>query len=314
MNAQLLTGLIAAFGLIANLAGVGGAAAQDGHMQHGEDAHHHAAFESDRFHVRVDGVEGGRDIILIHGNASSPEVWQGTVDHLGAGWRVHRIHIQGYAGAPAGANAQGPVAAPVAEELARYIREAGLNKPVVVGHSMGGTIGLMLAARHPEAVGRLLVIDMLPYLGPAFAGPTATPEQVAAVADQVQARIADATPEAYAASTTQTITGMIKTAEKRAGPIADGLASDPKVSGHAMRELLVTDLRPELPRITAPTEVVYVAFEMPGMTPQITDAIYQGSFATLPGIKLKRIDDAAHFVFLDQPDAFYRALDAFVAE
>ena len=39
------------------------------------------------------------------------------------------------------------VAAPVAEDLARYIAEQHLDKPVVIGHSMGGTIGMMLAAR-----------------------------------------------------------------------------------------------------------------------------------------------------------------------
>ena len=46
----------------------------------------------------------------------------------------------------------------------------------------------------------------------------------------------------------------------------------------------------------------------------ITDGIYQASFATLPGVELKRIDDAAHFVMFDQPDAFFAELDSFLAE
>ncbi|MNY55000.1 hypothetical protein D3C86_1909370 [compost metagenome] len=49
------------------------------------------------------------------------------------------------------------------------------------------------------------------------------------------------------------------------------------------------------------------------MTDAITDAIYQMSFATLPGAKLKRIDDSAHFIMLDQPQAFYGDLDAFLS-
>ena len=57
-------------------------------------AHPHAIFESDRIQVRVDGDMDGRDIILIPGLSSSPEIWQGTVDHLtaqdGAGWRDSR--------------------------------------------------------------------------------------------------------------------------------------------------------------------------------------------------------------------------------
>lgn len=302
------------------------ALAQDGHGAHAEaghvHGHRHADFQSDRMHVRVDGDLDGRDIILIPGLSSSPEVWQGTVDHLtaqdGVGWRVHRIHVQGFAGAPAEGNAQGatpsPVAAPVAEEIARYIREQGLTKPVVVGHSMGGTIGLMLAARHPDAVGRLMVVDMIPFMGAMFAAPGASAESVTPVADQIWAAQADSPREAYVAQATTSINGMINTASRRAEALEDMRESDQKVSAAAFRELITTDLRPELSKITAPTEVLYVKFNDPRMTPQITDSIYQMSYAGLPGVTLKRIDDSAHFIMFDQPQAFYGELDAFVTK
>ena len=290
------------------------AGAQDGHGAHPE-------FASDRIHVRVDGDMDGRDIILIPGLSSSPEIWQGTVDHLtaqdGVGWRVHRIHVQGFAGAPAEGNAQGatptPVAAPVAEEIARYIREQELIKPAVVGHSMGGTIGLMLAVRHPDSVGKLMVVDMIPFMGAMFGPPGTTAEAVTPVADQIWAAQAGSPREAYVAQATTAITGMINTESRREAALEDMRASDQKVSAAAFRELVTTDLRPELTRITAPTEVLYVKFNDPRMTPQITDAIYQMSFANLPGVTLKRIDDSAHFIMLDQPQAFYGELDAFLS-
>lgn len=296
--------------------------AQDGHGTHADQGHahghQHAAFQSDRIHVRVDGDAGGRDIILIPGLSSSPEVWQGTVDHLGAGWRVHRIHIQGFAGAPAEGNAQGatpsPVAAPVAEEIARYIREKGLTKPVVVGHSMGGTIGMMLAARHPDAVGKLMVVDMIPFMGAMFAAPGASAESVTPVADQIWAAQANSPREAYVAQATTSINGMINTESRRAEALEDMRESDQKVSAAAFRELITTDLRPELSKITAPTEVVYAKFNDPRMTPQITDSIYRMSFANLKDAQLKRIDDSAHFIMFDQPQAFYADLDAFLAK
>ena len=299
------------------------AGAQDGHGAHPEvgHGHHHAEFASDRIHVRVDGDMDGRDIILIPGLSSSPEIWQGTVDHLtaqdGVGWRVHRIHVQGFAGAPAEGNAQGatptPVAAPVAEEIARYIREQELIKPAVVGHSMGGTIGMMLAARHPALVGKLMVVDMVPFMGAMFGPPGATAQSVAPIAEQVYQGMANSPAEAYRTQAVASVTGMIATESKRAGPIEDTINSDQQVSSSAFRELILTDLRPELSKITAPTEVVYVKFNDPRMTPEITDAIYQASFASLPGVTLKRIDDAAHFIFLDQPDRFNAELDAFLA-
>ena len=312
LNAQLLTGLVAAIGLMANFGVVGGAQAQDGHMEHAA-THGHANFASDRLHVRVDGAEGSRDIILIPGLSSSPEVWQGTVDHLGAGWRVHRIHIQGFAGAPARGNASGPVAAPVAEEIARYISENKLDHPVVVGHSMGGTIGMMLAARHPDLVGKLMVVDMVPFMGAMFGPPGTTAESVIPTADAVGGGMASATPADYQTRAAASVTGMIATEAKRAGPLHDAATSDQQVSAHSMRELIATDLRPELPKITAPTEVLYAKFNDARMTPEITDAIYQASFANLASVKLQRIDDSAHFIMLDQPEAFYSALDAFVA-
>ncbi len=324
MDSQMLTGLVAALGLLANFAGVGEASAedmmetmrQDGHAQHADHGHHHADFDSTRMHVRVDGEAGPgvRDIILIPGLSSSPEIWQGTVDHLGSGWRVHRIHIQGFAGAPVEGNAEGPVAAPVAEEIARYISEQGLDKPAVVGHSMGGTIGLMLAARHPDAVGRLMVVDMVPFMGAMFGGPGATAESVAPVAEQVYQGMATAAPADYQSRAAASVTGMINTESKRAGPLEDTATSDQQVSSRSFRELILTDLRPELPRITVPTEVLYVKFNDPRMTNEMVDGIYQASFATLPGVELKRIDDSAHFIFLDQPGTFYAELDAFLAE
>lgn len=314
-----ITGAVAAAALIA----VAPAAfAQDGHGAHAESGHahghQHADFQSDRIHVRVDGDVGGRDIILIPGLSSSPEIWQGTVDHLGAGWRVHRIHVQGFAGAPAEGNAQGatpsPVAAPVAEEIARYIREKGLSKPVVVGHSMGGTIGMMLAARHPDAVGKLMVVDMIPFMGAMFAAPGASAESVTPVADQIWAAQANSPREAYVAQATTSINGMINTESRRAEALEDMRESDQKVSAAAFRELITTDLRPELSKITAPTEVVYAKFNDPRMTPQITDSIYRMSFANLKDAQLKRIDNSAHFIMFDQPQAFYADLDAFLAK
>ena len=288
------------------------AQAQDGHTNHAASHEHsHAAFASDRIHVAVEGQ--GPDVVFIPGLSSSPAVWQGTVDHLNGAYRIHRIHVQGFAGAPAEGNASGPVAAPVAEEIARYIREQGLNKPAVVGHSMGGTMGMMLAARHPDLVGKLMVVDMIPFMGAMFGPPGTTAESVIPVADQVFTAQSTAPRDQYLTQAKAAVTAMIRTEAARTGPLHDTETSDQQVSAAAFRELIVTDLRPELGKITAPTEVLYVKFNDPRMTDAITDAIYQMSFANLPGAKLKRIDDSAHFIMLDQPAAFYGDLDAFLS-
>ena len=295
--------------------------AQDGHGAHppaaAHDAHGHAHadFDSGRFHVRVDGPASPvGDVVLIPGLSSSPEVWDRLTDELKGRYRVHRIHVQGFAGAAPKDNAEGPVSAPVAEDIARYIRDQGLVKPAVIGHSMGGTIGMMLAARHPEAVGRLMVVDMVPFMGAMFGQPGTNPtaESVAPMADMIYQGMANSPREQYQQQADGQIVAMINTESLRAGPLEDSRTSDQKVSASAFRELIVTDLRPELANITAPTTVLYVKFNDPRMTPEITDGVYRGSFANLPGATLKRIDDSAHFIMLDQPAVFAAEVNAFL--
>ncbi|GLS00882.1 alpha/beta hydrolase [Brevundimonas denitrificans] len=277
--------------------------------------HAHANFESGRFHVRVDGPEHPvGDVILIPGLSSSPEVWDGLTEQLKGRYRVHRVHIQGFAGAPPEDNATGDVSAPVAEDLARYIAEQGLNKPAVIGHSMGGTIGMMLAARHPDSVGKLMVVDMVPFMGAMFAQPGTVPtaESVTPMADMMHQGMANSPREQYQAQADAQIVAMINTESQRAKPLEDSRSSDQKVSAAAFRELIVTDLRPELGRITAPTTVLYVRFNDPRMTNDMVDGIYRASFANLPGATLTRIDDSAHFIMLDQPARFAAEVNAFL--
>ena len=117
---------------------------------------------------------------------------------------------------------------------------------------------------------------------------------------------------AYIKARVAQIAAMINTESLRAGPLEDSRKSDQQVSSSAYRELIVTDLRPELGRITAPTTVLYVRFNDPRMTNEITDGIYRASFANLPGATLTRIDDSAHFIMLDQPAVFAAKVNAFL--
>lgn len=309
MKTLLLT---AAFAALALIAAPAAAQEHDSHEAAAGHNDHHADFQSGRLHVRLDGPVGAPDIILIPGLSSSPHVFDALTEQLATRYRVHRIHVQGFAGAPAMDNAQGPVAAPVAEEIARYIAEKHLDHPAVIGHSMGGTIGMMLAARHPDSVGKLMVVDMVPFMGAMFGGPGATAESVTPMADQIYAGMTAAPEEAYRAQAAATVTSMIATEAARAGPLEDSARSDRAVSSAAYRELIVTDLTPELARITVPTTVLYVKFNDPRMTAEITDGIYRAAFANLPAARLKRIDDSAHFIMLDQPQEFAAEVNAFL--
>ena len=268
-----------------------------------------APFASERITVRTEGA--GPDVVLVPGLNSSPRAWASTVAAL-PGYRYHLVQLSGFAGQPAGANKEGLVAAPAAEEIARYIRESNLKQPAVIGHSMGGTIGLMLASRHPESLSRLMVVDMFPYLGTFFAGPGAPPERVAAIADQIAAHLRGATPEQRSKRAGETIAGMVDTESMRAGATADVLASDADVGSRAMRELIVTNLIPELPKIAVPVTVLYVQPKSVPLPAEQFDAVYRSGYAPVKQLTLKRIPDSAHFIMWDQPQRFQGEVKTFL--
>ena len=266
-------------------------------------------FTSDRISVSVQG--SGPDVVLIPGLSSHPSVWADTVAAV-PGYRYHLVHVAGFTGKPAGANASGPVVEPVAGEIARYIGEAGLERPALVGHSMGGTWAMLVAARHPELVSRIMVVDMLPALGPVFGGPNATPESLRPVAEQMRQGMATATGEARRRTIEQFVTPMVRTESLRPRIIEDSLRSDPAVSAQAFYELVLLDLRPELRNIRVPVTVLYVRPPNAPMTDAQMEQAYRLSFANAPHAVLKRIPDAWHFIMFDEPEVFRRELRAFL--
>jgi len=266
-------------------------------------------FSSERIGITVTG--SGPDVVLIPGLSSHPDVWQGTIAAV-PGYRYHLIHVSGFSGRAPGANASGAVLIPVAEEIARYIREAGLDRPAIVGHSMGGSWAMLVAGRHPELVSRVMVVDMMPFMGAMFGGPTATPETLRPIAEQIRSGMASSTGAAREQIIGQTIASMVKTETLRAGVIQQSLASDPTVSAQGFYDLIVTDLRPELANIRVPLLVLYVLPQGAPLTAEQIDQYYAASYASAPNHQVRRVQDSYHFIMFDQPELFQRELRAFL--
>ena len=188
------------------------------------------AFQSDRILVTTQG--SGPDVILIPGLASSAAVWDDTVKQLQSRYRLHVIQVAGFAGAPAGANAEGPILQPAVDALDGYIRSAKLKSPAVIGHSMGGLMGLMLARQHPEDVGRLMVIDSLPFYAVLFS-PQATVESVKPQAAAMRDMAMKSTPDQWAAGQARTMTRLVKSPTALKAATQAAIASDPSVTGRA---------------------------------------------------------------------------------
>src|SRR3954454_25263813 len=253
------------------------------------------AFAPTRFTAEVIG--SGPDVILIPGLTASKNVWRPAVAAV-PGYRYHLIQVAGFAGAPAAANARGEIVAPLADEIARYIRANGLKRPAIVGHSMGGTLALMLAERHPDAVGKVMVVDMLPQPAELLG---ASPGGIRGLADML--RDLGGTPfgRSLIDSAIRTF-GNDKVANTR---------SDPDVVARAAHELAVTDLTPELPRIRAPLTVLYASPD-PALGPA-ADGVYREAYAGDPAARLVRIDGSGHMIMAAQQRRFAEELRKFLA-
>ena len=92
-------------------------------------------------------VGEGRPIVLIHGNAEDHNLFETEIGQLTeAGYQVYAPDSRGH-----GANE--PLSEyhfhDMAEDMYRFIRAMGLEKPALYGHSDGGIIALMLEIMHP---------------------------------------------------------------------------------------------------------------------------------------------------------------------
>ena len=269
-----------------------------------------AAFTSDRLSVEVVGT--GPDVILIPGFGCSREVWRAEAERLRGTHRVHLVQLAGFAGEP-WSHGDGAFVAPEVEELARYIHEAGLERPAVVGHSMGGLSALMLAQRHPELVGRVMTVDSLPFFSALF-GHEATAESARPFAAQAAAGILTADAAGFRAGQERAAVGYSNDPATRAAMVAWSMASDRHAMAAAIRDVMTTDLRPGLAAMTTPVWAVYASDADGGAPAAMADAMWSAEYAGLAGVRLMRVDATRHFIMADQPARFAALVDQFLAE
>jgi pimeloyl-[acyl-carrier protein] methyl ester esterase len=265
-----------------------------------------AAAKDRVFSVTVEGQ--GPDVILIPGLMSGRHVWDGAVASLGGKYRIHRLQLAGFAGEPPAAGQT--VLDPVVEALHAYIAEQGLERPAVIGHSMGGLTGLLLAARHPGDVGRLMVVDALPFY-PLLFSPHATVDAVRPQASQLAAAVAAMGDDAFRAQQEGTLASLVRTAEARPRLLADSMASDRAFAARAIAEVMTTDARASLGAIEAPLTVLHATNSY--APAERMGPLYRAAYSGAPKARLIEVPESYHFIMFDQPAVFEGHLKAFLA-
>ena len=99
----------------------------------------------------------GWPMILLHGGLGSGEMFGPTLPVLAADHQVIAVDLQGHGRT---ADIDRPIDVRLmADDIAALIGHLGLDKPDVVGYSLGGGVAFQTAVRHPDLVRRLVFVS-----------------------------------------------------------------------------------------------------------------------------------------------------------
>jgi pimeloyl-ACP methyl ester carboxylesterase len=99
----------------------------------------------------------GKPLILLHGGLASGETFGPVLPALAASRQVIVVDLQGHGRTP---DIDRPIDVRLmADDIAALIEHLGLEKPDLVGYSLGGGVALFTAVKRPELVGRLVVVS-----------------------------------------------------------------------------------------------------------------------------------------------------------
>jgi pimeloyl-ACP methyl ester carboxylesterase len=268
-----------------------------------------AATAQQAFEVKITGH--GQPMILIPGLASSGETWDSTVARYKDHYECHVLTLAGFAGVPRIAHDdKAPMLDKVRDDLAAYIKEKKLLKPVIVGHSLGGFLTLDLASKYPDLPGKLIIVDAYPSLAAMF-----QPEITPAMAKSQSAltrQYMTSQPAGQDGARTA-IRAMVTGDADFERIMTWSKASDYSAVVDAMVELYAGDLREDIAAIHSPTLVLATWIGYRDYTDHVkTDATLHREYAKLQGVELRLSDTSRHFIMYDEPQWFFSQIDGFL--
>lgn len=274
-----------------------------------------ASTASERFEIGSMLVERsgtrGRPLILIPGLASGAWVWQDTVKQLKDNHAVYVVTFAGFDGRPA---VPGKQLEPALAALRQLIVSRKLHQPVLIGHSLGGSLALAVAGQHPHDIGGVVSIDGLPVVA---GTEELQPVQREQLLSDMRMRAVRLDQPRFAEQQKQymRVSGVLDMTE--ADTLAELTAtSDPATVSSFSNELLASDFRQEMPNLTMPVLLIAPFFARDNAVSPNTEAGKQKYYLELmhgtPQLEVLTIAPARSFAMVDQPERFNDMLDAYL--
>ncbi len=256
----------------------------------------------------------GPDLVFIPGLASSAAVWDGSVNALADGHTVHVAQVAGFAGAPAAGETEALLDS-ILDDLIAHLEAQAPDGAVIVGHSMGGLLTLMLSHERPDLVEHAVIVDALPYYAVIIAGPAATPESMAGQAATFRDTLLNQDQATFEQSQRGALASIYLANHAHLDEVTQwSLDSDRATMAQAFYELMLEDMRPQLAAIEPPITVLAAWHPDMPFDQASSTAFWTGAYAANADAGVIMIPDAKHFIMFDQPEAFYEQINTVLAE
>jgi len=268
--------------------------------------------QSEKYSFKIEIKGKGKPIILIPGLASSGKVWEQTTDTLEKKYECHIMTLAGFANQKAISLEKGylPI---IKKEIIKYIQNELNEKPILIGHSLGGFLSLSIASSQPTLLEKIIIVDSYPFYSLIF-NPNATVENVIPQAKMTKEMVISTSDSLFSQQQKVTMSTMISDSKNINIATEWSLQSDRKTIAQAMYEIMTTDLRSDIEKIKIPILVFgswYGAKDY-GVTKEMVQKNYENQFSKVENCKIEVAKTAKHFVMWDEPKWFINLVESFL--
>ncbi len=250
------------------------------------------AAQNTSFNVKVVGK--GEPVLLFPGFTCTGDVWNELVSELSKTKECHIFTFAGFGDVPP---IEKPWLSKIKADILTYVSNEKLENPTIIGHSLGGTLGLWLATEKNASYHKIIVVDALPSTG-ALMVPNFNSETIV-YDNPYNQRLLDMDEESFDAMATQMASGMVLNKDRHAQIKKWILMTDRKTYVYGFTDLLKLDLRETIGNITVP--VVILAATQP-YGEEAVKITYQEQYKNLKAYSIFYAKESAHFIMYDQPD------------
>jgi pimeloyl-ACP methyl ester carboxylesterase len=245
--------------------------------------------------------KGKQAIIFIPGFASSGEVWNETSTAFEKDFTCYTLTMAGFAGVKPQPN---PSFENWKTEIANYIKDNKIEKPILVGHSMGGGLALAIAADYPDLIAKIVVVDALPCLA-ALSDPSFKSKENNDCSPMVTQMTAMTETQFYDMQK-QTMPRLLQEASKLETVVSWSVKSDRKTFAEMYCDFFNVDLRDKISTIKCPSLILLESYFI-NLKPAI-----EGQYKNLKTANFQYAAKGLHFIMYDDTEWYMAQLNSFI--